>query len=55
MMKNIPMYIVTDLLNEECIFNEIYEDNIVCTSNIKQDTLANLSTKLKTWLDGMSS
>jgi hypothetical protein len=49
-MKNIPMYIVTDLVNDECIFNEISEDNIVRTSNIEDETLEKVALKLKPWL-----
>lgn len=49
-MKEIPIYIVTDLIDNECIFNEVSEKNILNINNYKYDSMEVLSKGLDFWI-----
>ena len=49
-MKEIPIFVVTDLIDEECIFNEVTEKNIININNYQTDNIDDLSKNLQHWI-----
>ena len=49
-MKEIPIFVVTDLIDDECIFSEVTEENIININNYKTDNIEDLYTSLHHWI-----
>jgi len=53
-MNNIPLFIITDLSKEECIFNLVNESNIINVNNYKTKPLDKITTELNSWTKALS-